>query len=122
MGSMVVPNLNRHSHLVRLAFEQQRALDEAFRPALMDAMGSEVVQAVELAMHWSDEDDPDDWLQISSEELDHEMQRRQEEFDAYDRKRSSTARAGRDAAADRAEAASNSTMPDHLRTELASMG
>merc|ERR1711907_643768 len=46
------------------------------------------------------------------------MQRRQEEFDSYDRKRAS-------AQADcgsRAEAAATAAMPEQLRAELASMG
>jgi len=115
--------ISENSYLVRRAFEQQRDLDEAFRPAFIRAMESDMVKNIDLALHWCDHDDTDDWLQISSEELDQEMQRRQEEFDAYDRIRNAGGRdKGDNASVARAEAAANSEMPEELREELASMG
>jgi hypothetical protein len=119
-ASAIEPALSGKSCLVRRAFEQQRNLDEAFRPALMQALNSDIVKSIDLAAYWCDQDDKDDWLQISSEELDQEMQRRQEEFDAYDRKRSAPHNKGDIAA--KAEAVSSSAVPEELRKELASMG
>jgi len=49
-----------------------------------------------------------------------EMQRRQEEFEKYDKKRESTQKDN--SSANRAEAAAAAAMPEQLRAELASMG
>jgi len=108
------------SPLTKRAFEQQRSLDEPFRPALMAAMKHEAVKGMNLAK-FGRADDSDDWLQISGEDLDREMQRRQDEFDAYDSKRA-TSGPGGEAASGRAEAAASETEPDKLREELAAMG
>jgi hypothetical protein len=111
-------NFDCESLLVKRAFEQQRDLDEEFRPALIAAMRKDAVKSIDISRYWRDEDDSEEWLQVSAEEIDQEMQRRQEEFDSYDRKRAAS-HGGE--AAGRAEAAA-SAMPEKLREELASMG
>jgi len=85
------------SPTARRAFVQQSALDEPFRQELMRALRDErLAAAVDLAVHWKDSDDAEDWLQVSEEELDREMQARQAEFEAYDQRRSSAKSAGGD--------------------------
>lgn len=112
--------LRAESALVRRAFEQQRDLDADFRSALMASMRSAGVKGIDLATHWRDSGDAEDWLNISEAELDVEMQRRQEEFDRYDKKHPAKGAGGE--AAGKAAATAAEATPDKLPEELASMG
>lgn len=112
--------LRGESALVRRAFEQQRDLDADFRSALMASMRSTALKGIDLSTHWRDSDDAEDWLNISEAELDQEMQRRQEEFDRYDKKHPVKGAGGE--AAGKAAATAAEATPDKLPEELASMG
>mmetsp|Transcript_16493 Transcript_16493/g.30451 ORF Transcript_16493/g.30451 Transcript_16493/m.30451 type:complete len:691 (+) Transcript_16493:70-2142(+) len=115
--------LAMNSEYSKRAFEQQRSLDEPFRPALMRVLESQALTEVDLAAHWRDSDDPEDWLHISSEDLDAEMNRRQAEFDAFDRRRTaSTANSGGGNFNRADKATDNDAQPEELRKELAAMG
>eukprot|EP00434_Breviolum_minutum_P023066 symbB.v1.2.020351.t1/scaffold1703.1/size108286/3 len=73
----------------RQAYAQQTNLDEHFREAFLRAVKDPALKAVDLTSHWRDRDDPEDWLQVSQEDLDREMKVRQAEFDQFDQKRQS---------------------------------
>jgi len=73
----------------RRAYAQQANLDEHFREAFLRAVKDPALKAVDLTSHWRDRDDPEDWLQVSQEDLDREMKVRQAEFDQFDQKRQS---------------------------------
>eukprot|EP00435_Cladocopium_sp_Y103_P061886 s216_g23.t1 len=71
----------------RRAYAQQADLEEHFREAYIRAVQDPTLKAVDLEAHWRDRDDPEDWLQVSQEDLDREMKVRQAEFEEFDQKR-----------------------------------
>jgi len=99
----------------RRAYAQQTNLDEHFREAFLRAVKDPALKAVDLTSHWRDRDDPEDWLQVSQEDLDREMKVRQAEFDQFDQKRQSRETPEKP----QAEAAPK---PAELQKEVAQMG
>lgn len=98
------------------AFAQQHSLDADFQTEFMD-MYEKVGRngELDLRQHFRDADDDSSWLDVEPQDLDNELRRRQEEFDAYDAKRkaSSDAKANEDATDAEVEA---------IRQELGSLG
>eukprot|EP00811_Abedinium_folium_P036879 NODE_9547_length_1416_cov_2.579519.p1 GENE.NODE_9547_length_1416_cov_2.579519~~NODE_9547_length_1416_cov_2.579519.p1 ORF type:complete len:354 (-),score=150.14 NODE_9547_length_1416_cov_2.579519:150-1211(-) len=136
------PTFNRHAAALapaamssstasRLAFMQQDELDKPFQPAMQHEW-FEVPRkvALDLAAHRRESDDAEDWLQVSAEDLDAELNARQAEFEAHDRRRGTHRRAGEaatgpggNAAAGGAGAGSATTAaPEQLHAELAALG
>jgi len=112
------PALNPDSVAARRAFAQQSELEGPFRRAFLAALSSDALSRIELTAHWRDHDDTEEWLDVSAEELDKEMQARQAEFDAYDKKHTQSGHAsGVETAANDAE-----KDPAILRENLAEMG
>eukprot|EP00913_Durusdinium_trenchii_P026184 g24565.t1 len=83
------PELLQSAHS-RRAYAQQDNLGEHFREAFLRAYHDPALEAMNLEAHWRDRDDPEDWLQVSQEDLDQEMKVRQAEFDHFDQKRRRT--------------------------------
>jgi len=91
--------LRSSSPACRRAFLQQSSLDEPFRVALLNVWVSEaLLKAVDFSEHWRDQNDSEDWLEVSAEDLDREMLARQEEFDAFDLRRTTGQSQARSAA------------------------
>ncbi|CAJ1383370.1 unnamed protein product [Effrenium voratum] len=94
----------------RRAYAQQDNLEEPFREALLRALQNPVLKAVRFEEHWRDRDDPEDWMQVSQEDLDRDMKVRQAEFDSFDQKRQ------------KSSAASQGPSAEELQKEVAAMG
>eukprot|EP00401_Gymnodinium_catenatum_P064318 CAMPEP_0117554412 /NCGR_PEP_ID=MMETSP0784-20121206/50742_1 /TAXON_ID=39447 /ORGANISM="" /LENGTH=670 /DNA_ID=CAMNT_0005351579 /DNA_START=1 /DNA_END=2009 /DNA_ORIENTATION=+ len=107
------PPVGQASLAARRAFAQQEHLDAPFREALSRMWLDP--PSVDLASHWRDRDDSDEWLHVSAEEIDREMSARQAEFDEYDRRKAA-------APAERAMGAASAATADQLQKELAAMG
>eukprot|EP00927_Polykrikos_kofoidii_P056307 TRINITY_DN5045_c0_g3_i1.p1 TRINITY_DN5045_c0_g3~~TRINITY_DN5045_c0_g3_i1.p1 ORF type:complete len:736 (+),score=167.37 TRINITY_DN5045_c0_g3_i1:58-2208(+) len=133
------PALTPHSVAGRLAFLQQSELDESFQQTLRRVIENRaLVKVVDFATYWRDRDDSEEWLQVSAEEIDREMQARQAEFDEYDRRRgaSSTSQGPSAAAAAAASAMAaaadggnagtagkaSDPEPEQLQRDIAAMG
>jgi len=102
------------SVVAQRARAQQADLDAPFRRELLKALGDEALKTIDLTEYWRDRDDPEAWLHVSHEEIDKEMQARQAEFEAFDKKRA----APRSTQAPMAATAS----PDQLQEDIAAMG
>jgi len=123
-----LPDLDTHSVAARRAFTQQQGVDSPFRPALLRAIGHKGLESIELAALYRDEDDAEDWLHISVEELDRELADRHAEFEAYDKRHGQTKKSnvepvpGRGSWEAAKENGGKTAEPEKLREELASMG
>jgi len=75
------------SEAIQRAFVQQQGLESDFQLEFMDLydkVGRN--EQLDLREHFKDADDDSSWLDVAPEDLDNELRRRQEEFDAYDAK------------------------------------
>eukprot|EP00928_Gymnodinium_smaydae_P099065 TRINITY_DN9358_c0_g4_i1.p1 TRINITY_DN9358_c0_g4~~TRINITY_DN9358_c0_g4_i1.p1 ORF type:complete len:682 (+),score=124.50 TRINITY_DN9358_c0_g4_i1:52-2097(+) len=110
------PPLALDSMSSRRGFLQQNALDKSFRQCYTEASrNTALASAVDLSAHWRDQDDSEDWLHISEDFIDQEMQARQAEFDAFDQRRGTRAAGASGAGGENQDA-------EQLRQELAAMG
>jgi len=104
----------------RRAFHQLSQLDVEFRPCFVRALQDEgLLEAIEFDNYWRDHDDDDAWLCVPPHELDTELQSRQAEFDAFDRRHGKHAQQETNGQSGQA-ATSNEV--DEMRKKLAAMG
>eukprot|EP00929_Paragymnodinium_shiwhaense_P008756 TRINITY_DN112723_c0_g1_i1.p1 TRINITY_DN112723_c0_g1~~TRINITY_DN112723_c0_g1_i1.p1 ORF type:complete len:721 (-),score=205.04 TRINITY_DN112723_c0_g1_i1:97-2193(-) len=115
--------LSQTSVGTRLAFAQQEQVEAPFRRSFLHAINDASLGKAldDFAEHWRDRDDTEEWLHISSEEIDREMAARQAEFDAYDQRVAASSSTSK---AVGAQAAADGIAPDaeKLQKEVAAMG